>query len=213
MKPHHHTAFPEMEAALGRAVREAMVDHDAFLMPLKVCELAICRATCCHDGVWLDDEEREVIGEVIEAHEGKLDSYGWRETEIFTRREGRWKSVTIAEEKPGEFPTHFPRTRCVFLDTEHRCVLQRLAMDEDKHPWFWKPVSCWMHPLLLKPGSRPLLTLATKENDAAAFSSHTPCGIPCPGGPPTRETLAAELDLLERIAGRAITAELAAPDV
>ena len=213
-------AFPSIQNELARQVREARVDHEAFEKPLKLCELADCRATCCHDGVFLETEEREVIANVIVTRSDRLAAYGWEAPEIFQQMEdGRWKSVTLPEDSPARsFPAHFPKTRCVFLDSGHRCVLQRLAMDEGRHPWFWKPVSCWMHPLLLKPGrhgGRPELTLATPENDPAVqpgypgFSAFTPCGMSCKNGPPARQTLAAELELLGNLAGRNVSGELA----
>ncbi|BCU76739.1 hypothetical protein [Luteolibacter sp. LG18] len=212
-------AFTSLQQELARQVREARVDHEAFAMPLKICELAECRATCCHDGVFLEPEEREIIGEVIGSHADQLARYGWEAPEIFQRLpDGRWKSVTLPDDAPAAaFPAHFPKTRCVFLDAEHRCVLQRLAMDEGRHPWFWKPVSCWMHPVILKPGrrgERPVLTLATPDHDPAAhpgypgFSAFTPCGMSCGGGPPARQTLRAELELLGELADREVTGEL-----
>lgn len=212
------TSFPSLQRELARQVREARLDHAAFEMPLRVCELTTCRATCCHDGVYLDAEERAVIGEVIADHPEQLAAYGWQADAIFQIVDGRWKSVTVAsDDHPEDFPAHFPNTRCVFLDGQHRCVLQRLAMDEGRHPWFWKPISCWMHPLILQPGARderPLLTLATPENDPAAqpgypgFSAFTPCGAVCSGGPAAKQTLAAELKLLGDIGGRELLSEL-----
>jgi hypothetical protein len=211
-------AFTALEQELARQVQEARLDHEAFGLPIKVCELSQCRATCCHDGVYLDTEEREVIGSVIEGNREPLASYGWNEPTIFERQSGRWKSVTLPD--PGhapEFPSHFPQTRCVFLDRGHRCVLQRLAMDQGKHPWFWKPISCWMHPLILeskKSKERPILTLATPENDPASgenypgFSSYTPCGTVCPKATAARLSLSAELALLGEIGRRDILAEL-----
>lgn len=211
------TAYPEQQRELRRQLREAALDHASFSTPLRVCELAECMATCCHDGVFLETEERDVIDEVVRTHRGRLESYGWRETEWFTRENGRVKSITKpAETLPASFPAHFPRTRCVFLDAEHRCVLQRLAMDEGRHPWFWKPISCWMHPLVLRSrGGRPLLTLPAGGDDPSSgpdypgFSSHTPCGLPCSGGEPASLTLAPELRLLSEISGRDLLAELA----
>lgn len=208
------TAFPSLEQDLARAVREAQLDHEALAVPLKTCELTTCRAMCCHDGVYLDAEERTVIHSLIAENREILARYGWAENELFTRRDGRWKSATREEAgKPTGYPAHFPRTRCVFLDAENRCVLQRLAADKGKHPWFWKPVSCWMHPLLFRPGRRPILTLAKRTNDDAAFSSYTPCGIACATGIKASETLRTELDLLGKIGGRDLVAELAAPQV
>lgn len=215
-------AFTSLQQELARQVRESRLDHDALALPLKICELVECKATCCHDGVFLEPEERAIIADTIESHRDLLESYDWRAEEIFERHDGRWKSVSLAsDDHPEDFPAHFPKTRCVFLDARHRCVLQRLAMDEGKHPWFWKPFSCWMHPLILQAGARgerPLLTLATPGDDPAAepgypgFSSHTPCGMKCSGGPPASETLRTELEMLGRIAGRDLSGELARED-
>lgn len=219
------TAFAGVEAELGRQIREAALDHEAFAMPLKVCELAECRATCCHDGAFLSSEEAAVIRAVVEGHRERLASYGWTVEQALTREGNRDRTVTVSAadgELADDFPTHFPRTRCVFLDAEHRCVLQRLAMDEGRHPWWWKPVSCWMHPLLLRArerGGRPVLTVARPEDDPAAaggypgFGSFTPCGVPCEGGEPAWRTLRGELELLGRIGGRDLLKELADPIV
>jgi hypothetical protein len=214
------TAYPGIEETLRRQLREAALDHEAFALRLKACELPKCRATCCHDGAFLTDEEMAGIGEAVEGHRGLLAGYGWNDARYLTRdgRQGRTVTRAAGDELLAEdFPRHFPRTRCVFLDPEHRCVLQRLAMDEGRHPWWWKPVSCWMHPLLLRPpaGSRrPSLTLARPGKDPAAaagypgFGSCTPCGIEAGGGLPAWQTLRPELELLGKISGRDLLREL-----
>lgn len=214
------TAYPGIERELARQLREAALDHEAFAKPLKVCELSVCRATCCHDGAWLSPEEAAGIRQVVADHPDRLRGYGWTHKESIRSEAGRQRTLTV-EAAPAElaeaFPVHFPRTRCVFLDAEHRCVLQRLAMDGDRHPWFWKPVSCWMHPLLLRPrerGGRPVLTLAKPGDDPSAgagypgFGSCTPCGMPVEGSPPAWATLRAELELLGAISGRDLLGEL-----
>lgn len=214
------TAYPELERELGRQIREAAVDYGSFAQRLKLCDLGSCRATCCHDGVYLTGEEQSAIGEAIEAGGERLAEYGWAEEEWLANAGGRAKSVTLENKEPADqFPAHFPRTRCVFLDEGQLCVLQRLAMDTGKHPWFWKPISCWMHPLVLMPGQRggrPILTLPSSENDPAAkpgypgFSACTPCGMDTPGGKPAWQVLGDELDLLGKIAGRDLVGEIEA---
>ena len=57
------SAYPETIKALARQLREAAVDHEAFEMPLPLCQLSECRATCCHDGVMLSKEEADFISE------------------------------------------------------------------------------------------------------------------------------------------------------
>lgn len=210
------TAFGEIEGILREQIREAELDHEAFERPLKVCVLTKCRATCCHDGVYLSDGELAVLDGVVRS-EGFA---GRNAEECFERREQRWKTSVVAAEADqlGEgFPAHFPKTRCVFLDGEHKCQLQLASMAAGKSPWFWKPISCWMHPLLLRPlvrGGRPRLTLARQDDDPVArpgypgFSSFTPCGMPQEGAGPAWQALRGELELLGRIGGRDLVGEL-----
>lgn len=218
------TAYPGIEEALSGQLREAALDHGAFAMRLKACELPKCRATCCHDGALLTEEEMTGIAEAVEGHRPLLAGYGWTAAHYLTEDGRQGRTVTLGAGDgllADDFPPHFPKTRCVFLDGQHRCVLQRLAMDTGRHPWWWKPVSCWMHPLLLRPpaGSRrPLLTLARPGADPAAgkdypgFGSCTPCGIEHPDGPPAWQTLRPELELLGKISGRDLLRELGGDD-
>ncbi len=211
------SAFVETAALLGRQVREAAVDHGAFARRMRVCDLAKCRATCCHDGVVLGEEEVRVIGEVVEAFGEELRELGWAGGDWLEEEGGGRKTATRRAEEAElaeEFPAHFPKTRCVFLDGEHRCVLQRLAVKEGRHPWFWKPMSCWMQPLRLEGRERPLLTLARAGGDPMAregypgFSSCTPCGKEEAGGCPAGEVLRAELEMLGAFGGRDLVREI-----
>ncbi len=195
------TAFRETALALSKALAEAAIDHAGFEPPLAVCELRKCRATCCHDGVILSKEEAEVLG-----HE---------EEGIIELPDGRFKTATVSAdslELADGFPAQFPKTRCVFLDQEHRCKWQLKAVEEGKHPWYYKPISCWMHPLLLKRESgRPILTIVSREEDSAGFASFTPCGKAGLGAAPAREALEMELKMLGEISGRDFYRELNAP--
>lgn len=217
---HRNTALE-----LARQLQEARVDHAAFEQLLRPCELSQCRATCCHDGVCLSAAEAMALQPLLKQHCATFRSYGLdvSATATFEQRSGgsSWKTATRvanAEELAADFPPHFPRTRCVFLDAQHRCMWQRLAMDQALPAWFYKPLTCWMHPLALRPGTRanprPTLTLSSKSNDPqrtteyAGFASCTHCGRPDPDGQPARLVLEAELHQLSGIAGRDFVAEL-----
>lgn len=195
------TAFPETALALAQSLAEAAVDHGAFETPLAVCQLNKCRATCCHDGVILSDEEAGIL-----AQKGRG---------IVELSDGRFKTATVSadsSELAEDFPAHFPKTRCVFLDEEHRCQWQLKAVSEGKHPWYYKPTSCWLHPLLLKrENDRPLLTILTRDRDQAQFASFTPCGKAAEDAAPAREALGMELKMLGEISGRDFYRELNAP--
>jgi len=194
------TQYHRTVAPLISQLQEAAVDYEAFERPLPLCDLARCRATCCHDGVVLSPEEAELIVDGVE-----------------TLEDGSVKTQTVpaaAHELAEKFPKHFAKTRCVFLDDQHRCFWQLKSVNEGKHPWFYKPVSCWMHPVLVKiVNGRPLLTVVSADADSKKFASCTPCGTLGEGGTPARETLKAELEMLTLISGRDFLRELDAPSV
>lgn len=229
------TVFPETALEIASQVRGTILDHQAFEQPVTVCSLAKCKATCCYDGVYLGAEETEIVKVIVdrESVKGTWDKYGLKSStgesltveNVLTETDsGRMKTqVRDAEggELPTEFPKHFNRTRCVFLDNLGRCGLQRLAMEEgDKHPWFYKPITCWIHPIALAPpknrNGRVKLTLFNSENDPhkeegyPGFCSVTPCGKIDVLGVPAKDALGAEIEYLESVSGRPLTKELRA---
>ncbi len=215
------TAYRATAESLRRQLREAVLDHDAFEAPLRACELAQCRATCCHDGAVLSGEEAKTIHDLLSRHPASFaDAAASQTGRPIVERGGSLKTAVrraAATECADDFPAHFPRTRCVFLDSGHKCTLQLLSLSLGQHPWFYKPLSCWMHPVLLRPGSeppdRPLLTVLSPAGDKAKFASCTHCGRPDPQGSPARQGLHPELGALSDIAGRDFVAELEAPSL
>lgn len=206
-------------------LREAAVDHPAFSRSIAPCQLAKCRATCCHDGVWLSEPEARTLAALAGEHADLFRSWGVAlpgEPIIPAGRE--WKTATrdaAPEELAEDYPAHFPRTRCVFLDPQHRCAWQRLAMEQGRDPWFWKPLTCWIHPLQVRSentGGRPVLTLPSPETDRQrrpgypGFSSCTHCGRPDSAGQPAGEVLAPELTRLGALCGRDFAGEISAQD-
>lgn len=211
------SAYQATLADLRPQLREAAIDHERFEQPLQTCQLHRCRATCCHDGAILSAEEAELIERLpglhpdaftaTDARRGTAVDYSGSTPRTGTRSASR-------AELADDFPAHFPATRCVFLQPDHRCSLQLLSAQLGHHPWFYKPVSCWMHPVLLLPpsqGERARLTLRTPNEDPARFATCTPCGRPDSDGSPARETLTPELEFLSEVAGRDLLRELNAP--
>lgn len=223
------TAYLKTAEILADQLREALVDHEAFEQKIKACELAKCRATCCHDGVYLSEEEAEGIRALLNRHSEKFAEYGLSlpAKPVIKARGGRSLKTATREAEAGEladdYPEHFPKTRCVFLDREGRCGIQRLSMDEGREAWFDKPLTCWIHPIVIMPTSRersrPLVTLVSPENDPQkaddypGFASCTHCGRPDEDGKKARQVLTAELEMLGLISGRDILGELNAEEL
>jgi len=218
------TAYPTTAGYLAAQLREALIDHTAFEQKIKPCELDRCRATCCYDGVYLSDEESEGVKKLLLKEKKTLDGYGLSlpDEPVVVTRGGRAVKTSTRDAEPGEladdFPAHFPPTRCVFLDRQGRCGIQMLAVERGREPWFDKPLTCWIHPIVILPAgkdrSRPVVTLVTPENDPQksddypGFASCTHCGRPDDAGVPAYESLAAELKMLGSISGRDILREL-----
>lgn len=223
------TAYQQTAEVLREQVREAVLDHEAFEQKVRACELDRCRATCCHDGVYLSQEEAEGLQRLLVDHADTFKDYGLSlpVEPIVSVRGGRSLKTATREADDGEladdYPAHFPKTRCVFLDRQGRCGIQRLAMEQGGEPWFDKPLTCWIHPIVVQPSnrerSRPVVTLVSPENDPQkskgypGFASCTHCGRPDEGGKKARQVLATELEMLGAIAGRDLLGELNAESV
>lgn len=213
------TSFQDAALVLRQQLREAILDHAAFELPLRLCELNQCRATCCHDGAVLSEDEAKIIAEEVAAHPQSFPPI--KDSRPFlTNREGSLKTNTrpaTSAELARDFPSHFSPTRCLFLDDEHKCTLQRHSLSCGQHPWYYKPLACWMHPILLRAPSssqdRPCLTLLRPEEDEVRFASCTPCGRLDERGQPASVTLEAELNALSLIADRNFLSELNAPTI
>ena len=68
--------FKETREHLCSKLREAHVDHEAFDQLIRRCELAICRATCCHDGVRLSEGDAMAIKSLVSQNEDVFREYG-----------------------------------------------------------------------------------------------------------------------------------------
>lgn len=222
------TAFPETLAWLGGVVSAMEIDAAALHRPLGRCDLRSCRATCCHDGVYLGPEESAVIQSLTETDRESIEAQGLELPEQSIVY-GVWRDVAAgpktavrpdSKQDMPDYPTHFPRTACVFLLADFRCALQSLAVSRGLDPWHYKPLTCWMHPLAIDgiEEDRPVLTLHQENNDPQRFPDydgfvcHTPCGRTRPGGAPAWRVLEDELRYLGRIGGRDLIAEIEAAE-
>lgn len=225
------TAFPATARYLRATCADAALDAASFDVPLRPCALARCAGTCCAVGVTLNPEEALVIAQLARRHAVALAELlpDLPPSPIVTEADG----VTHTATKPramrqlvavgdagnqGEgaayrYPAHFPDTACAFLTADARCALQTLALDAGQHPWAWKPLACWLHPIAVS-GERIALPSPASDPHPGGFASATPCGrrvaATVPGARPAREVLRAELAHLGHWLGRDLVAELAA---
>ncbi len=216
------TAYAGDEAALRSRMAGGKVDAESFRRPVGRCEISTCRGMCCYDGVYVSRESAAVIRRVAKEH-----------AEFFAARsvqlpedvivEGDWpwkrgglKTACTPRAFSGAvegFPSHFTNTACVFLTADGRCSLQLLSVHLGRHPWYYKPVKCWMHPITLQGEEHAVLLLHSERTDPYRFPGYDGfvtrifCGRTCPGGSPASAVLADELTFLARIVGRDLRAE------
>lgn len=216
-----NTAYPQTLKILAQQIREARVDHTAFTTLIRPCEMHRCKATCCYDGVHLSDEEAMHLEQIATEH-----SLNDGNPVITTSPKGGKKTATrMAKdtELAIDYPAHFPKTRCVFLDENSHCEIQKISIKQGIHPWHDKPLTCWIHPIVLIPAGkwedRPVLTLVNSQNDPQktpgypGFASCTHCGREDASGSPAWQVLSAELKMLGELCHRDVYSELSAEEI
>ncbi|MEM1444131.1 MAG: hypothetical protein AAGF67_17420 [Verrucomicrobiota bacterium] len=222
---HAIAAFPETSEFLGDTVREMTLDLEALNRPLKRCDLSRCGGTCCHDGVYLSSEEARAIRELVENDRAGVESMGVDLPEKVVVY-GKWRNITSGpktatrpspmSERVRDYPSHFSETNCVFLLPDARCALQAYSLSRGKHPWHWKPLTCWLHPLSIVAGRdrKPRLTLHDETTDPQRFDDYdgfvcrTHCGRSEEQGEPAWKVLREELEALGEIGGRGLVSEM-----
>jgi len=154
------TAFPDTEKWLREACADAELDKPAFQRRLARCDLVGCRGMCCYDGVYVDGNTAEVLQRISQERAADFEEIGvtlpgavitegiWRDHSSGLKT--ATKPVDMRSKVSG-FPGHFDDTSCVFRADDGRCSLQTLGAKTGHHPWFYKPVVCWLHPINVSP--------------------------------------------------------------
>lgn len=168
--------------------REVDIDDSCLKTNIKRCDLKQCLSMCCYDGVYLDEDVKEPLEKLAENRRDDLTRLGAYLDGPITV-EGEWRGEKLGiktavrdfdfKSRVKDFPEHFNQTICIFNDGKGHCTLQALAMQDNRHPWDYKPPGCWMHPLHL---DQQGLNLYNEQNDIYNFpdypgyASKTHCG-------------------------------------
>lgn len=145
------------------------------------CSTARCRGACCRSGVWVDVRERDRViahaGLVREA----MDPGQPRDTRRWFSR----RAITDTDFPSGRaIHTRVKGGRCVFLNREGRCVLQKASTTRPRLQL--KPFFCTAFPVTIAHG-----VLMLDDED---YRAGQPCCAATKGGPLTVfDTCAMEL--------------------
>jgi Protein of unknown function (DUF3109) len=218
------TAYPQTEEAMQDILSKASIDVESFKQNLLPCSLAKCHGMCCYDGVYVGQTTAEVIQRIVEEESQMFAAIQLDlPTEVIV--DGEWEGMVAGKKtavKTKEFsslvpdyPSHFNATACVFLLDDGRCGLQVVSEAKGLHPWYYKPFTCWMHPIsMTSVNNQVTLTVYNDSNDPYklpnydGFTSKTYCGKVSNCGQPAYRVLEAELKFLSRMVGRNFTEEI-----
>lgn len=205
------TAFPGTERLLRSALADAPLDFPSFERRLSPCSLARCAGTCCAEGASLNAEEALVLEQVAGRRSDFLRGLVPDLPEPAVVADGAVHRTALKARpfraRVPDYPPHFPETACGFLLEDGRCALQCLAESEGRHPWTYKPLACWLHPISVSPGRIALPDEGTDPHPGG-FATQTHCGGSEACGRAAREVLAGELDFLGGVLGRDLRTEL-----
>lgn len=139
-----------MSDKFDKIIKEYYIDPIIFTQGFPTgCDVCICSGECCYYGVYTDKLEHEKILEI------KDDLI-----EIFD--DSQTKDVSKWFEEPEEdedfesgiaVGTELYNGKCVFLDKQGFCSLQKIAMNQGEMKWKYKPLYCILFPLIIYDGA------------------------------------------------------------
>lgn len=127
-----------------KVIKGLIIDENLFKFPFK-CR---CSGECCNYGVYTDLKEYEYIISIKDKILPLLDDSQTPEIEKWFEK----------PEKDEDFESGFAvgtelhNGKCVFLDKNGLCTLQKLANNEGEHKWKYKPLYCILFPLTIYEG-------------------------------------------------------------
>lgn len=213
--------LPSWKRYVQKRLAKAPIDFESFGVRLQVCAMEDCRGMCCYDGVCIDRDEERMVRRALRQNPEHFEELGVDASNAFEEGEFQGLPTRKTQTRPQKFPRHvsiprhFDRSCCVFKHEDGRCSLQSLAMKLGEHPWAFKPISCWLHPLSLERDDETILWVPRlghdhlKTEEYAGFTPYTHCGKECTGGKPAWQALKFELECLGAITGRDFYGEIA----
>jgi hypothetical protein len=136
---------PKFEKVINGMMIDPLIFTQKFV---KACDVCICSGECCYYGVYTDLEEWKVI-------------MSMKERVIKSMDDSQPKNPDVWFEEPEEdsdfesgfaVGTEVHNGKCVFLDRQGFCTLQKIAMEDGEFKWKYKPLYCILFPLVIFEG-------------------------------------------------------------
>jgi Fe-S-cluster containining protein len=102
----------------------------------------LCNGECCYYGVYTDLKEYEGIMAIKDKIIDAMDESQTKDTNVWFEKPQKDEDF----ESGFAVGTELYNDKCVFLDKNGLCTLQKLADAEGKHKWDYKPIYCILFP-------------------------------------------------------------------
>lgn len=136
---------PKFEKMINGMYIDPLIFTQKFV---KTCDVCICSGECCYYGVYTDKSEHELIMSLKDRIIKSMDDSQTKDVE-------KWFEDP---EPDDDFPsgiavgTEVYNGKCVFLDRQGYCTLQKIAMEDGEFKWKYKPLYCILFPLVIFEG-------------------------------------------------------------
>ena len=136
---------PKFEKMINGMYIDPLIFTQKFV---KTCDVCICSGECCYYGVYTDKSEHELIMSLKDRIIKSMDDSQTKDVE-------KWFEDP---EPDDDFPsgiavgTEVHNGKCVFLDRQGYCTLQKIAMEDGEFKWKYKPLYCILFPLVIFEG-------------------------------------------------------------
>lgn len=108
-----------------------------------------CNGECCNYGVYTDLKESEMILSIKDKIIPLMDETQPKDVSLWFEE----KSVDEDFESGFAVGTELYNGKCVFLDKNGLCTIQKLALNEGKYKWHYKPIYCVLFPFTVYEGA------------------------------------------------------------
>lgn len=112
---------------------------------VKFCDICKCSGECCYYGVYTEKTEHEKIIAIKDKIIRAMD-------DSQTKKPEEWFEDPVEDddfESGIAVGTEVYNGKCVFLDKQGFCTLQKIAMTEGENKWKYKPLYCILFPLVI----------------------------------------------------------------
>jgi hypothetical protein len=138
-----------MQTIFEKTINGMFIDPLIFTQKfVKGCDVCICSGECCYYGVYTDKEESEKIMTEKEKIIRYMDDSQTKDSELW------FEEPQVDNDFPSGLAvgTEVHNEKCVFLDRQGFCTLQKMAMAEGEFKWKYKPLYCILFPLVISEG-------------------------------------------------------------